>query len=463
MPTPVYKKVSLASLEECENFFKKNPKTKYLDCIISDLSGIIRGKRLPIKDASKLFTEGMQLCYSTFLLDVSGYCPDADGRGFSDGDPDATYYPIAGSLKLMPWHKDPLAQVMITIQDNTRYSSIIDPRNVLARVWERFDVLNLTINAAFELEFYLFNLRENSYEKPQPPTSKRNKRKNEDTQVYGMSELDDYYDFLEDVNKFCKDQNIPATTVTSEFAPGQFEINLKHTANVLKAADDSALLRRVIKETAINHGYEASFISKPFIDQVGSGMHVHISLLDINNKNIFESSKEEGSKDLSYAVAGLQKTMYDAFSIFASNKNSYRRFEPDMFVPVNTSWGPNNRSVAFRIPTGEKHSRRIEHRVAGAESNPYLVLAAILAGIHYGLKNKLNPISKARIDNACLQSDPEMPKNIEQALNLLESSKILKDYLTDEYVKMFVNIKRKEQEFFNSEISDLEYKWYLNL
>ena len=155
--------------------------------------------------------------------------------------------------------------------------------------------------------------------------------------------------------------------------------------------------------------------------------------------------------------------MYEAFAIFASNKNSYRRFEPAQFVPVNNSWGPNNRSVAFRIPTGSKQARRIEHRVAGAESNPYLVLSVILAGIHYGLKNSLNPLSQSRIDNACVNRDPEMPNNIEEALQLLESSKILKDYLTEEYINIFVDLKRKEQESFNSEISDLEYKWYLNL
>ena len=231
----------------------------------------------------------------------------------------------------------------------------------------------------------------------------------------------------------------------------------------MKAADDSALLRRVVKETAIVHGYEASFISKPFVDQVGSGMHVHASLFDHDNNNIFESSKEEGSKELSQAIAGLQHTMYEAFAIFASNKNSYRRFEPDQFVPVNNSWGPNNRSVAFRIPTGSKQSRRIEHRVAGAESNPYLVLSAILAGIHYGLKNRLKPLSESRTDNACVDRDPQMPNNIEEALQLLEQSQILKKYLSDEYIKIFVDLKRKEQESFNAEISDLEYKWYLNL
>ena len=210
-----YNKVSLATIDEFKSFCSNNPNIKYIDAILTDLSGIIRGKRLPIEDAEKLFKSGIQFCYSTFLLDASGYCPDAAGRGFSDGDPDATYYPVSGTLQVMPWHKDPLAQVLITVQDDSRYSSIIDPRNVLANVLERFDHLNLSFKVAFELEFYLFKKRKNLSEKPEPAVSNETNRQSEGTQVYGMRELDEFYDFLEDVNKYCKIQNIPASTAVS--------------------------------------------------------------------------------------------------------------------------------------------------------------------------------------------------------------------------------------------------------
>ena len=161
-------KVLLATIDEFNSFKEKNPEIKYIDAILSDLSGVIRGKRLPINDAQKLFKSGIQFCYSTFLLDVTGYCPDAAGRGFTDGDPDATYFPVAGTLKKMPWHKDSLGQVLITIQDDSRYSSIIDPRNVLASVLSRIEDLNLQFKVAFELEFYLFKKRKNISEKPEP-------------------------------------------------------------------------------------------------------------------------------------------------------------------------------------------------------------------------------------------------------------------------------------------------------
>ena len=456
-----YKKVELASIEEFSYFLKQHKKIKYLDVILGDLSGIIRGKRIPISDADKIFKSGVQFCYSTFLLDTSGYCPDAEGRGFTDGDPDANYYPVKNTLSLIPWHKDSIAQVLITIQDESRYSSIMDPRNVLAKVWDDFAKLKLYPRVAFELEFYLIKRRNKLDEKPTPPTSKRNKRKTEGTQVYGMSELDDFYDFLEEINKFCKIQNIPASTASSEFAPGQFEINLNSTADLLKAADDSVLLRRLVKETAIKHGYEATFLSKPYLNEAGSGMHLHLSLYDKNYKNVFSKNKLK-NKYLLHAIGGLQKTMYESMAIFAPNINSYRRFLPDQFVPVNSSWGPNNRSVAFRIPVSNEDATRIEHRVAGAEANPYLVLSSILSGIMYGFKNKIIP-DKPRTDNACDNPDKEMPLNISEALSKLERSKVMNKYLTKEYVKIYVDLKRKEQESFNSEISNIELKWYLNL
>ena len=456
-----YKKVELASIQEFEDFVKQHKKIKYLDVILGDLSGIIRGKRIPISDADKIFKSGVQFCYSTFLLDTSGYCPDAEGRGFTDGDPDANYYPVKNTLSIIPWHKDNVAQALITIQDDSRYSSIVDPRNVLAKVWDNFSKLKLYPRVAFELEFYLIKRRNKLDENPTPPISKRNKRQAEGTQVYGMSELDDFYDFLEEINKFCKIQNIPASTASSEFAPGQFEINLNSTTDLLKAADDSVLLRRLVKETAIKHGYEATFLSKPYLGEAGSGMHLHLSLYDNNKKNVFSKNKLK-NKNLLHAIGGLQKTMYECMAIFAPNINSYRRFLPDQFVPVNSSWGPNNRSVAFRIPVSNEEGTRIEHRVAGAEANAYLVLSSILSGIMHGFKNKITP-DKPRIDNACDNPDKEMPLNINDALTKLENSKVMNKYLTKEYVKIYVDLKRKEQESFHSEISNTELKWYLNL
>ena len=456
-----YKKVELASIQDFEDFVKQHKKIKYLDVILGDLSGIIRGKRIPISDADKIFKSGVQFCYSTFLLDTSGYCPDAEGRGFTDGDPDANYYPVKNTLSIIPWHKDNVAQVLITIQDDSRYSSIVDPRNVLAKVWDNFSKLKLYPRVAFELEFYLIKRRNKLGENPTPPISKRNKRQAEGTQVYGMSELDDFYDFLEEINKFCKIQNIPASTASSEFAPGQFEINLNSTTDLLKAADDSVLLRRLVKETAIKHGYEATFLSKPYLGEAGSGMHLHLSLYDNNKKNVFSKNKLK-NKNLLHAIGGLQKTMYECMAIFAPNINSYRRFLPDQFVPVNSSWGPNNRSVAFRIPVSNEEGVRIEHRVAGAEANAYLVLSSILSGIMHGFKNKITP-DKPRIDNACDNPDKAMPLNINDALTKLENSKVMNKYLTKEYVKIYVDLKRKEQESFHSEISNTELKWYLNL
>ena len=214
----------------------------------------------------------------------------------------------------------------------------------------------------------------------------------------------------------------------------------------------------MIKETAELHGYEASFLSKPFLDQSGSGMHVHVSLFDEMENNVLV----DNSQILKQSIGGLQKIMYESFSIFAPNLNAYRRYLPNQFVPVNSSWGPNNRSVALRIPTGDKKSTRIEHRVSGAEANSYLVLSSVLSGIHYGIVNKLLP-DDPRTDNACVNPDEKMPKNLKEALKLLNNSKILPKYFSKEYIELYVDLKSKELATINNEISDVEYKWYLNL
>ena len=144
----LFNKVNISTIEEYENFCNKYPNVKYVDAIVSDTSGMIRGKRFPVKEIKKLFISGIQFATAILLLDVNGDCPDAGGRGFSDGDPDTTFLPVAGSLQIMPWHKDNLGQVLVTLQDTNFNDCIADPRNVLAKVWEKFDDLNLSLKIA---------------------------------------------------------------------------------------------------------------------------------------------------------------------------------------------------------------------------------------------------------------------------------------------------------------------------
>jgi glutamine synthetase len=447
-------------LEELNNFLNEHPDTEYIDGLFVDLSGIIRGKRYLRDDIEKLFQGGLQIPYTVYCLDVTGDCQDPCGLGVSDGDPDGTALPIEGTLVPVGWSKGAGAQVLMSMLDDSGAPAWIEPRNVAAHVLAMLSELKLSPVVCFELEFYLIDRKRDHQGRPQPPISPATKRRDTSTQVYGMAELDAFAPFLEAVEREARSQHVPASVATKEYAPGQFEINLRHVPDPLAAADHCALLRHIIQNVARNHRVEATFMAKPYIDLTGSGMHVHASLLDWDGNNVFDDGSALGSDRLRHVIGGCMATMNDAMALFAPNINAFRRYIPNRFVAVAPCWGANNRSVAFRIPVGENENRRIEHRVAGADANPYLVLAAILAGMHHGLVNKLDPGPPAE-GNASKHADPEMPLTWHHALARLEHSELLSAYLGKPYVDLYCATKQKEMVKFYNDISSREYDWYL--
>ncbi len=211
---------------------------------------------------------------------------------------------------------------------------------------------------------------------------------------YGsMEDVEEADPFLADLFETCKAQNIPAGATLKEFSPGQFEINLHHVANAELAADHGVLLKRAVKAVARKHGMAASFMAKPFAEWAGCSMHVHISLVDAAGKNMFAGTGRDGpfADTLRHAIGGLAKAMPESMAIFAPTANSYRRYRPGVFVPLEPNWGRNHRGVALRIPMSGVEDTRVEHRPGGSDGNPYLVIAAILAGVHHGIANKVEP------------------------------------------------------------------------
>jgi glutamine synthetase len=201
-------------------------------------------------------------------------------------------------------------------------------------------------------------------------------------------------------------------------------------------------------------------MAKPFLQQAGSGMHVHCSLLDDKGSNVFDDGSDEGGPVLRQAVAGLAATMGEAMALFAPNLNSYRRYQPGSLVPMAPTWGANNRSVAFRIPLSNGKARRIEHRIAGADANPHLVVAGILAGMLHGIEGKLTPPAISTGD-VSQQRDAKLPFDWAAALDRLAKAKILPDYLGADYLALYADAKRAELEKFQRRISPQEYDWYL--
>jgi glutamine synthetase len=447
-------------MNEGSKFLSDNPDITAIDAILPDVSGVIRGKRIAPATLSKIFDNGFQIPASTAMLDVTGDDLDPTGLSAIAGDPDVTAWPVSGTLASVPWAKNSIAQVLVSLfeLDGTPYR--LDPRHVLSRVISRFDDMGLKPVVALEQEFYLLDKEGAREGAPRPPIMPGTGRRASGTQVLSISDLDSFGDFLDDVAASCAAQNIPVGPISSEYATGQYEINLIHTGDLLAAADQATLLPRIVKGVAASHGLDATFMAKPYIDQSGNGLHIHASVYDENGVNIFSGGDDSGSPSLHHAIGGLLATMPESMAIFAPNVNSYRRFIPNTYVPTNRTWGVNNRSVAIRIPGGEDANRRLEHRISGADANPYLALAALLAGLHHGLTNTVEPCERST-GNACMDPDPGLPLKWDTALDCLENGTILKEYLGEDYCKTYVSAKRTERETFFSTPSAKEYEWYL--
>ncbi len=447
--------------QELDLYLQAHPDTTHLDVLLIDLCGNAIGKRLPADSMHSVFAQGTPVCAAMQLVDVMGNTDDPMGYGFSDGDPDAFAMPVAGTLAPVPWLAGRRSQVLCEFVGAADGKPLwYEPRRVLRRVLEQFESLGAKPVLALELEFYLLDARRDEHGMPRPAVSPRSGLAEASGKVLSLDKLDEFESVLGAIESACRVQNIPTTSMISEYGAGQFEINLQHQRDVLAAADHAALLRRAVQGVSRSLGYDASFMSKPFSAQSGSGMHVHVSLVDERGRNLFDASTDDGDAKLAQAVAGLQATMGEAMAIFAPNLNVYRRFQPDEFVPVTTDWGSNNRSVAFRIPPSDAANRRIEHRVSGAEANPYLVTAAVLAGIHHGLTRKLAPGAQ-HAGNAGAEVDSQLPLDPWRALAAIRAASVLPQYFGPDYLPVYADVKQAELDAFMNAIEAREYDWYL--
>ena len=449
------------NLTELEILKREFPQVEYVDAIFGDLHGYIRGKRFPIDEADKIYTSGVQMPDTAFFLDPTGDAGDPCGRGFSDGDPDSTLKPIERTTSYVPWGFGKGAQVLMQLYNNDGTRNYADPRQIASRVLERTGELGYRFNIAFELEFYLLDKDLDDSGKPQFPRKLQSDNQPLTTQVYSLTDLDNHHEFLSGVQEACQMQNVPASTTSSEFSPYQYEINLKHTDDPLAAADHCVLLRRIIKEVASTFDMRATFMAKPFLKFSGSGMHIHMSLTDQSGKNVFSGEDELGSPLMKMAIGGLLESVPDMFTIFSPGRNSFRRFVPDMFVPVNKTWGYNNRSVTIRIPAGPDDARRLEHRVAGADANPYLVLIALLGGVHHGITNEIDPGKADSYTNVSVNVDDSIPFDWGKSIAVFEKSDFAEEYFSREYVDLYCAVKRDEIEKYREHITDRDYQFYL--
>jgi len=449
---------ALATTGELTCFREANPDIEHLDAFMIDVNGNALGKRLPWGHAEKVFESGVAYSACAPLLDCRGRGHDAGGLGASDGDPDGIALPLPDTLVRVPWTREPTAQVMCAMREfGTRVPLWFDQRVVLEEVIAQCEAAGLRAVVACELEFYLIDRVRNSQGLLQlashPQTSSAPRKPTN----LSMESIEEHSALLGQITSAARSQKLPLFGAVAEYGIGQFEVNLGHVADPLLAADHAALLRRLVRGVARANGVDATFIAKPFKDEPGNGLHVHVSLVDESGQNRFGGVG--GTALLQHAVAGMQALMFDSLALFAPNLNSFRRYLGP-YVPNTTAWGHNNRSVAFRIPAASGPDTRIEHRVAGADASPHLVVAAVLAAVLHGITHKLVP-SLPVDGRKQVGRDPEFPRDLWAALERLRVSSVLSRYFHKRYLEAYSDLKRGELETLLEEISPRELDFYV--
>jgi glutamine synthetase len=442
----------IAGVKETTAFFTENPRIEMVEAFIVDVNGVLRGKWIPRQGVEKIISSGLRLPLSAFAPDIWGNNVPGTGLITETGDNDGVCSLVPGSLSPVPWLEAPTAQMMLEVD------FFGDPRQVLAHILSLYKKVGLTPVVAAELEFYLLDAMPDERGAPQPPRT--NGRRALAAQSFSLGETEAFRKTLTDIGRFCRLQNIPADTTISENGPGQYEINLNHVPDALKAASHAVLMKRVIKGVAQRDGMAATFMAKPYGNKSGSGMHVHFSILDKKGRNIFTGGDAKGSAALHHAIGGLLATMAESMAILAPNANSYRRFQAGSAAPTKITWGYDNRSTALRVPESDSAATRIEHRVAGADVNPYLALAVILGGALQGIQKKIKPPPAVR-GNAYDTKAAVLPVSWENALKVFESSKFIDRLIGKKYKKLYLACKRQEKALLERQVSSAEHDAYL--
>ena len=434
------------------DWLREHPEVKTIRVAASDLNGVARGKRVPARFADKLLTEGTKFPYSVLNMDIWGEDVEDSPLVFQAGDPDGLLMPTERGFMPMPWLDAPtgLLPLWMFHPDGRPYDG--DPRQALARVVDRYKAAGLTPVVATELEFFLID--DSKFGELQVPPSPRSGKRRTGAETLSLRALDAFDRFFTQLYDGCEAMDIPADTAISEAAPGQFEINLMHQPDPLKAADDAWLFKMLVKGIARRFGFAGSFMAKPYDLFNGNGMHMHFSILDAEGNNIFDDGTEAGSDTLRHAVAGCLRAMPGSTLLFAPHENSYDRLVPNAHAPTGIGWAYENRTSAIRIPSSHPKARRIEHRTPGGDVNPYLTVAAILGAALNGIEDRLDcppPITGNAYDHDLEQ----LPGTWAEAIDCFGSCPDIKRIFPQHLIENLLMTKRQELHYM-AELSDAE-------
>ncbi|MBX3570371.1 MAG: glutamine synthetase [Rhizobiaceae bacterium] len=453
-----------SSTEEARAFLDANPDIAAVDIVLSDVNGIGRGKIIRRHELLGLYESGRHMPISILGLDITGEDVHETGLVWDSGDGDLRAWPIPGTLVRLHGTEPARAQVLMSLYHLDGAPMTSDPRHALVRQIAALAGKGLHPAGAFELEFFLLAGERDADGKVQPASAVLDGRRSAKTEVYSVDHLHGMEPLFSDIYAACELQGIPAETVISEYAPGQYELTLHYRKHVLRAADDLVMLKRIVRAQARRHGVTACFMAKPIEKYAGSGMHFHVSLLDPEGANVFsEAPGAAWAAPLLYGLGGLISTMAESMLVFAPHANSWRRFVSQSYAPVAPTWGVNNRSVALRVPAGDVGNRRIEHRPAGVDASPYLAAATILAGISMGLDEKLDPGPETTGNGYESGANAgAMPRDWRAAIDAAKASAFLRTALGPDLHRTFTAIKEAEYLRVARTVSELDYQLYLH-
>lgn len=456
----------IAGWPEAEAFLAAHPEVEAIDIVLTDANGIGRGKIIRRHELESLYRHGRHLPSSILGLDVTGEDVEETGLVWSVGDADLRAWPVPGTLVPLPWTSPARAQVLVSLYHLDGRPHGADPRHALATQLDALAAEGRHPAGALELEFYLLDAEPGPDGKPRPAAMALDGRRHGQVQVYGLDDLDGMQPFFGPVYDAARAQGLPLETLISEYAPGQYELTMRYRADLLRAADDLVMLKRLVRAIARRQGMVACFMAKPLAGQAGSGMHLHVSLNDGHGNNLFAEAEGETAPNalLRHAIGGLAATMGEGMLAFAPHANSWRRFVAKLYAPVQPTWGVNDRSVALRVPAGPAGARRVEHRPSGVDANPYLVAAVVLAGMRHGMERGIDPGPAAEYQGFTQQTPfaLTMPADWRAAIAQAENSDFLKVALGPDLHRAFLAIKRAELLRIAGIIPDTDYHLYLH-
>ncbi|MGX9354588.1 glutamine synthetase family protein [Roseobacteraceae bacterium S113] len=412
---------------------------EFLHAVAVDLNGNFRGKRLPGEDLAKVEAGALRMPISVLSVDIAGADVADSPLVFETGDQDGVLRPTGRGPLPMPWLASNTGLVLMEMFEENGTAFDGDARHALTRVLEGYGARGWQVVAATEMEFHLVDDRGETLT---PASCPRSGRPLEGPEILSATQLEVFDPFLTDLAQGAAAMGLNVASLTIESGVGQFEVTLKH-GDAMKAADDAALFKVLARGTARAHGMAATFMAKPFADDAGNGMHMHFSILDENGRNVFDDGGEAGTDTLRAAIAGCLEMMPEATLVFAPHANSYARLVPGAHAPTGASWGYENRTVALRVPGGPPQARRIEHRVAGGDVNPYLLFAVVLGGALDGIARALTPPPPIT-GNAYAEDLPQMAADWASAIDRAQDSEALARILPDALIRNFVLTKRQE-------------------